>query len=126
MTDDDLEADIKLLGVTGLEDLLQDNVKECIADMRKAKIKVWMLTGDKGETAQNIGISCGLIDETLHQMVTVEQTDKANIKEEIARSLRWIDVGAEPEEIEMVKIKKEGSTLANSHLARRSTLLNIK
>ena len=45
-----LEDELTLLGVTGLEDLLQDNVKECITDFRNAKIKVWMLTGDKGET----------------------------------------------------------------------------
>ena len=59
-----LEDELTLLGVTGLEDLLQDNVKECITDFRNAKIKVWMLTGDKGETAHNIAISCGLIDES--------------------------------------------------------------
>ena len=41
---------------------MQDNVKKCIQDFKEAKIKVWMLTGDKGGTAQNIGISCGLID----------------------------------------------------------------
>jgi phospholipid-translocating ATPase len=46
-----LEEEITLLGVTALEDLLQENCKECISDFRAAKIKVWMLTGDKGETA---------------------------------------------------------------------------
>ena len=60
---EDFEGDITLLGVTGLEDLLQDDVKSCIKDFREAKIKVWMLTGDKGETAETIGVSCGLIDD---------------------------------------------------------------
>ena len=46
-----LEDEVTLLGVTALEDLLQDNCKECISDFRAARIKVWMLTGDKGETA---------------------------------------------------------------------------
>lgn len=60
--DESFESNIELLGVTGLEDLLQDNVKESIEQFRDAKIKAWMLTGDKGETAHNIGISCGIID----------------------------------------------------------------
>ena len=50
-TDDKLEENIAFLGITGLEDLLQDNVKTCIKQLKDAKIKVWMLTGDKGETA---------------------------------------------------------------------------
>ena len=57
-----------MLGTTGLEDLLQDNVAATIKDFRKSGIKVWMLTGDKGETAHNIGISCGLIDSIQHEV----------------------------------------------------------
>lgn len=60
--DELFEQDLEFLGVTGLEDLLQDNVKTCIQQLRDAKIKVWMLTGDKGETAKSIGVSCGLYD----------------------------------------------------------------
>ena len=47
--------------MSGVEDLLQDNVQTCIQDLICANIKVWMLTGDKGETAENIGKSCGII-----------------------------------------------------------------
>ena len=57
-----IENNLTILGATGLEDVLQDNVAQCIMDFKNASIKVWMLTGDKAETAQNIGISCGLID----------------------------------------------------------------
>lgn len=42
-------------------DRLQDNVPETIRDLLRANIKVWMLTGDKMETAENIGMSCNLI-----------------------------------------------------------------
>ena len=55
MPEDQIENCVELLGITGLEDLLQDNVAECIKQFRAANIKVWMLTGDKGETAENIG-----------------------------------------------------------------------
>jgi magnesium-transporting ATPase (P-type) len=57
----EIECDLTLLAATAVEDLLQDNVKECITDFRAAGIGVWMLTGDKGLTAKEIGVSCGLI-----------------------------------------------------------------
>lgn len=57
-----IESNLKLLGITAVEDLLQDDVAKCIEDFRIAGIKVWMLTGDKGETAEEIGKSCGLYD----------------------------------------------------------------
>ena len=57
----EIECDLTLLAATAVEDLLQDRVKECIEDFRAAGIGVWMLTGDKGLTAKEIGVSCGLI-----------------------------------------------------------------
>lgn len=59
----EIECDLTLLAATGVEDLLQENVKECIEDFRDAGISVWMLTGDKGLTALEIGVSCGLIPQ---------------------------------------------------------------
>ena len=58
---DEIECELTLLAATAVEDLLQENVKECIEDFRQAGISVWMLTGDKGLTAKEIGVSCGLI-----------------------------------------------------------------
>jgi phospholipid-transporting ATPase len=48
--------------VTAIEDKLQDDVPNTIADLAKAGIKVWVLTGDKEETAINIGYSCRLLE----------------------------------------------------------------
>ena len=56
-----IEKNLFLLGTTIVEDKLQDLVPETIKDLRLAKIKVWMLTGDKMSTAYNIGLSCNLI-----------------------------------------------------------------
>jgi magnesium-transporting ATPase (P-type) len=53
-----------LIGATGIEDKLQDGVPDAIATLRKAGIKVWVLTGDKQETAIEIGRTCKLIDQT--------------------------------------------------------------
>ncbi|XP_039896178.1 phospholipid-transporting ATPase IC isoform X2 [Simochromis diagramma] len=59
---DEMEMDLQLLGVTAIEDRLQDGVPETIALLQEAGIKVWVLTGDKKETAVNIGYSCKLLD----------------------------------------------------------------
>jgi magnesium-transporting ATPase (P-type) len=58
-----IESEIFLLGTTALEDRLQENVHECIEEFRRADIKVWMITGDKLETAENVGIACRLLQE---------------------------------------------------------------
>ena len=47
----EIEGDLTLCGVTAIEDKLQNGVPDCIASLRKAGIKVWMLTGDKVDTA---------------------------------------------------------------------------
>jgi P-type E1-E2 ATPase len=49
------------MGCTAVEDKLQDKVPETIATLKKCGIAFYMLTGDKRETAVNIGRSCGLI-----------------------------------------------------------------
>jgi phospholipid-translocating ATPase len=51
---------VHYLGITGVEDTLQDNVGEVIAKIRESGIAIWMLTGDKVETAQCIAISTRL------------------------------------------------------------------
>ena len=57
---DELENNLRLSGVTGIEDRLQDGVPETLCALRNAGIQVWVLTGDKLETAQNIATSSGL------------------------------------------------------------------
>lgn len=57
-----LENKLTLLGATGIEDRLQEGVPEAIEALHKAGIKIWMLTGDKQETAVNIAYACKLLE----------------------------------------------------------------
>ena len=65
-----LERDLELLGLTGVEDKLQDEVKSTIEVLRNAGVKIWMLTGDKIETATCIAISTKLVarNQYIHQV----------------------------------------------------------
>jgi phospholipid-translocating P-type ATPase (flippase) len=56
-----LESNLYLLGCSAVEDRLQDHVPETLENLLRAGIKVWVLTGDKLETAENIAKSCNLI-----------------------------------------------------------------
>lgn len=58
-----VETDLIFLGVTAIEDELQDNVNETLKDFSEAGIKLWVLTGDKKDTAKSIAYSCGLFDD---------------------------------------------------------------
>jgi len=61
-----IEKDMFLLGATAIEDKLQDGVPDTIHTLQMAGIKVWVLTGDRQETAINIGMSCRLITESMN------------------------------------------------------------
>lgn len=60
-----IERNLFLLGATAIEDKLQDGVPDTIFTLQQAGIKVWVLTGDRQETAINIGMSCRLISDSM-------------------------------------------------------------
>lgn len=60
-----IEKEFLLVGCTAIEDKLQDEVAETISFIRDADVKLWVLTGDKIETAMNIGFSCKLLDDDM-------------------------------------------------------------
>jgi phospholipid-transporting ATPase len=60
-----IERDLFLLGATAIEDKLQEGVPDAIYTLQQAGIKIWVLTGDRQETAINIGLSCRLISESM-------------------------------------------------------------
>ncbi len=57
----EMEKDLTLLGATGIEDRLQEQVVETIQKLQRAGITTWMVTGDKKETAVNLAHAAGMI-----------------------------------------------------------------
>ncbi|KAF8466614.1 hypothetical protein BDZ91DRAFT_158387 [Kalaharituber pfeilii] len=72
-----IEKDLYLLGATAIEDRLQDGVPDTIHTLQTAGIKIWVLTGDRQETAINIGMSCKLISEDMTLVIINEETMQA-------------------------------------------------
>ena len=87
---DKIELDMLLIGATAIEDRLQDEVGSTIAFLKSAGIKVWVLTGDKIETAINIGFSCNLLTKELKRLIVdgKEQTEVEKSIEQAQQKVR--------------------------------------
>lgn len=83
----ELEQGITLLGATAIEDRLQDGVPETIAELAKASIKIWVLTGDKEETAINIAVACNLVLPKEYMEHIIINKDTAPSKKDMLRIL---------------------------------------
>ncbi|KAI9827997.1 MAG: hypothetical protein M1819_006840 [Sarea resinae] len=83
-----LESDLELLGVTGVEDKLQQDVKPSLELLRNAGIKIWMLTGDKVETARCVAVSAKLVarGQYVHTISKLQRKDLAQDSLDFLRS----------------------------------------
>ena len=79
-----METEIDLLGCTGIEDKLQEGVPKSVKQLHSAGIKLWILTGDKIETAINIGYACHLLDSSVHNEI-IDKTDPVSIWHSITK-----------------------------------------
>ncbi|XP_059157740.1 probable phospholipid-transporting ATPase IA isoform X3 [Physella acuta] len=79
-----IEKDLRLIGATAIEDRLQDGVPETIDTLSKADIKIWVLTGDKQETAINIGYSCKLLNQNM-DLIIVNETSLDSTRDALIR-----------------------------------------
>lgn len=104
-----IEVDLELAGATAIEDKLQYGVPESMDKLRRANIKIWMLTGDKRETAINIGHSCRLIKD--YSTVIVLDKELGEVEQLIARAT----VTLRKEEMAHSVVVVDGHTLSWIH-----------
>ncbi|EDR22935.1 hypothetical protein, conserved [Entamoeba dispar SAW760] len=79
-----IEQEIEIVGISGIEDKLQIGVTEAIEKLKEAGIKIWVLTGDKKETAFNIAKSCKIFKENVF---TINGITFNEIKEQVNQSI---------------------------------------
>lgn len=100
-----IEHDFILLGATAIEDKLQDGVPDTIHTLQEAGIKIWVLTGDRQETAINIGMSCKLISEDMTLLIVNEGNSAAtrtNLENKLSAIRNQSAGGAEAETLALV------------------------
>ncbi|XP_024528142.1 probable phospholipid-transporting ATPase IA [Selaginella moellendorffii] len=94
---DSIERELVLLGVTAVEDKLQDGVSETVTLLAHSGIKIWVLTGDKLETAVSIGLTSNLLVESIHMFLLSEKCCKSipqmltNMLEEAQKNAQAVD-----------------------------------
>ncbi|KAK7814953.1 phospholipid-transporting atpase 2 [Quercus suber] len=96
-----LEHDLEILGVTAIEDRLQDGVPETIETLRKAGINFWMLTGDKQNTAIQIALSCNFISpEPKGQLLLIDGKTEDEVRQSLERVLLTMRITtSEPKDV---------------------------
>uniref|UniRef100_A0A3P9JI45 Phospholipid-transporting ATPase n=1 Tax=Oryzias latipes TaxID=8090 RepID=A0A3P9JI45_ORYLA len=82
-TYDKIEQEMLLLGATAIEDKLQEGVPETIALLSLANIKIWVLTGDKQETAVNIGYSCKMLTDDMTEVFIISGHTVQSVRHEL-------------------------------------------
>ncbi|XP_058072239.1 phospholipid-transporting ATPase 2-like isoform X4 [Magnolia sinica] len=99
-----LEHDLEILGVTAIEDRLQDGVPETIETLRKAGINFWMLTGDKQDTAIQIALSCNFISpEPKGQLLLIDGKTEDEVSKSLERVIRTMSITpSEPKDVAFV------------------------
>ena len=78
------ETQLHVLGATAIEDRLQAGVPGTIRDLARAGIKTWVLTGDKVETAINIGYAARLLDSSM-DIITISSEDEAVLDKQLVK-----------------------------------------
>ncbi|CAG7868656.1 unnamed protein product [Brassica rapa] len=104
---DQMERDLILLGATAVEDKLQNGVPDCIDKLAQAGIKIWVLTGDKMETAINIGFACSLLRQEMKQIIINLETPHIKALEKAGEK----DVTEQASRESVVKQMEEGKAL---------------
>ena len=132
----EIEDNMELLGVTAIEDRLQDEVPEVIADFLRAGIVFWMLTGDKEETAINIGHSCNMLQpdtqtffitraESKQEYVTMLTTVYNDVLQAYETRNRIIEGGGEAPQIALVMDGPSFVFFDDRSVEQRAMLLQI-
>ncbi|XP_067667224.1 phospholipid-transporting ATPase ID-like isoform X2 [Haliotis asinina] len=88
---EEIEQNLSLIGASAIEDKLQDGVPETIANLALAGIKIWVLTGDKQETAINIGYSCRLLTEEMEEPFIIDADSYEEVEAQLRKALEDID-----------------------------------
>ncbi|KAJ5583555.1 ATPase P-type K/Mg/Cd/Cu/Zn/Na/Ca/Na/H-transporter [Penicillium sp. DV-2018c] len=101
-----IEQQLELTGATAIEDKLQKGVPEAIDKLRRANIKMWMLTGDKRETAINVGHSCRLVKE--YSTLTILDHANGDVEQSIVHLIGEITRGRVAHSVVVV----DGQTLS--------------
>ncbi|KAK6476749.1 putative phospholipid-transporting ATPase IM isoform X1 [Huso huso] len=126
---EEIEQDMKLLGATAIEDKLQEGVAETIACLTLANIKVWVLTGDKQETAMNIGYSCNMLRDDMNEVFIISGHTVLEVQQELRKAKErmlgsYRDVGNGHTNAEKLEMSKNDSVVEETFTGEYALIIN--
>ncbi|KAF7233151.1 hypothetical protein EG68_11139 [Paragonimus skrjabini miyazakii] len=101
-----IESGLEVLGVTGVEDKLQTGVKECLEDLRDAGIQIWVLTGDKEETAVTVSQAAGHFPERMTLLRITSCSDYEKVAYQLFQHLGGLDARKEQRRLQKRRRKQ--------------------
>jgi magnesium-transporting ATPase (P-type) len=125
-----IEKNLTLIGAIGIEDELQDGVPESIKMLQSAGLNVWMITGDKAETAIAIGKKCSLIQPAKHDIEKVINLADEALSQRIQELYKYIDMRRKGINPESFMHDKNNATVINpgkysKHFKLRENCINL-
>eukprot|EP01125_Pyxidicula_operculata_P015545 TRINITY_DN5283_c0_g1_i3.p1 TRINITY_DN5283_c0_g1~~TRINITY_DN5283_c0_g1_i3.p1 ORF type:complete len:1033 (-),score=147.87 TRINITY_DN5283_c0_g1_i3:441-3539(-) len=114
-----IENSFTLIGASAIEDKLQEKVPETLQDLLRAQIKVWVLTGDKQETAISIGKSCKIITSRT-KLIILNSNNADDCEADIHTHLKSIDSIKDP-----VVLVINGNTLTHTLAIEKELFLKL-
>ncbi|GBG85508.1 hypothetical protein CBR_g40147 [Chara braunii] len=118
-----IEKNLVLLGCTAIEDKLQEGVPTCIETLSRAGIKIWVLTGDKMETAINIAYACSLLTNEQRQFVISSETPAIRQAEDKGDPIEVAKVIEETVREALTSAMAEAQSIESSHDGRDLALV---
>lgn len=116
-----IELDLELLAATAIEDKLQDQVGNTIESLKNAGIKFWVLTGDKIETAINIGYSCKLLDDKL-EIIIVDGKESFEVESILDEKLKYLE---SKKRVRGMALVISGDALTHANVGEMSKKVNL-
>jgi len=124
---EEIEQDFEIVGATAIEDKLQVGVPDAIATLAKAGMKIWVLTGDKQETAINIGFACRLLTQEMMLIIINGSTPEETRRQLLTQADRFRSIIESKGVSEELALIINGSSLGHvfSDEQMRGLLLKI-
>jgi len=122
-----IEKQLNFLGVTAIEDKLQDNVKETLSLLQDAGIQIWVLTGDKMETAIQVAIQTGLLHEgNSNEYCVIEGSDWYQVNASFEKASNFVMAAQIERQMKIIVIDGKTLSLVLQHFAEKFVDLVLK
>lgn len=105
------EKEFKYLGITAVEDKLQEGVPATLATLNKSNIRFYILTGDKIENTIELAHAAHVIQDKM-KVILIKTNDRYVLERNITKLVESFKINLEDHQIQLEKLKMEDQVIA--------------